>query len=141
MKRYGTTIFLIFTIITLCAPSMAQSRKNYLNRARLMLDFAVRTNEYVRQRLLDTELANFAHAMAEKNVLEAEKMTPPASLSLLHPHLLLVLENTERALAYAEKGELAKYRKQQRTLKKELHLLEAIAQRERIDLYIWGYSP
>lgn len=106
-----------------------------------MLAFAVRTNEYVRQRLLDRDLANYAHAMAETNVLEAEKMTPPNNLSLLHPHLLLVLENTERTLAHAKKGDLGKYRKQARTLKKEMQLLEAIAERERVDLYLWGQTP
>jgi len=141
MKRVITVTLLFLISGTICIETLGQSKKNYLNRARLMLDFAVRTNEYVRQRLMDKELAHFAHTMVEKNVSEAEKMTPPSSLSLLHPHLLLVLENTERALSHAKKGEFAKYRKQQRTLKKELQLLEAIAERERIDLYIWGYAP
>lgn len=141
MKKITNIVVLIVAIGAICSPAVGESKKNYLNRARLMLDLAVRTNEYVRQRLQDKELASFAHAMAEKNVSEAEKMTPPSNFGILHPHLLLVLENTERALAYAEQGELAKYRKYQRTLKKELQLLEAIAQRERIDLYIWGYAP
>lgn len=141
MKKIITASILFLIIGAICPQTFGQSRKNYLNRARLMLDFAVRTNEYVRQRLMDKELAHFAHTMAEKNVSEAEKMTPPSSLSIMHPHLLLVLENTERALSHAKKGEFAKYRKQQRTLQKELHLLEAIAERERIDLYIWGRTP
>ena len=141
MKKILITSLLLLFSGALSSSALGQSKKNYLNRARLMLDFAVRTNEYVRQRLMDKELASFAHTMVEKNVLEAEKITPPSSLSLLHPHLLHVLENTERALSYAKKEDFAKYRKQLRTLKKELQLLEAIAERERIDLYIWGYTP
>jgi hypothetical protein len=115
----------------------AESKKEYQNRFRLMLDYAVRTNEYVRQRLGDRKLAAYAHAMAERNAGEAERMTPPAQYALLHPHFLLVLENIERSFFFVQKGDLAQYRHHQKVVRRELQLLEALAERERLELYMW----
>lgn len=116
----------------------AEGVKEYENRFRLMLDYAVRIDEYVRQRLGDKGLAAYAQAMAERNAAEAERMTPPQQYALLHPHLLLILENIERAFYFAARGNLDKYRYHEKTVRKEVQLLEAIAEREHIDLYVGG---
>jgi len=115
----------------------AQTKPEYQNRFRLMLDFAVRTNEYMRQHLGDKGLARYAHAMMEKNAQEAEKMTPPSKFTLLHPHFLLVLENIERSFFFAARGEMERYRHHQKVVRKEIHLLEALAEREQLELYLW----
>jgi hypothetical protein len=117
--------------------ALTENKKEYQNQFRLMLDYAVRTNEYMRQRLGDKALANYAHAMAETNASEAEQMTPPPVFASVHPHFLLVLENIERSFFYVAKGNLAKYRSHQKIVRKELHLLEVLAERENLELYLW----
>jgi hypothetical protein len=116
----------------------AESKQEYQNRIRLMLDFAVRTNEYVRQHLGDRGLSAYSHAMAERNAIEAERMTPPGKYAVIHPHVLLVLENIERALFFSARGDMARYRHHQKVVRKELHILEAMAERERLELYVWS---
>ena len=65
-------------------------------------------------------------------------MTPPERYVLLHPHFLLVLENIERSFFYAARGDLKRYRRYQKIVRKELHLLETMAEREQLELYMWG---
>jgi hypothetical protein len=140
MKRTGMyralvgALFLLF----LGATASAETKQEYENRARAMMDFAVRMDGYVRSHLGDKKLAAYAQAMAEKNATEAEKMTPPAPFSMLHPHLLLALENIERCFYFAAKGDIPQYRRHQKMVRKELQLVEALAEREHLDLYIWG---
>jgi hypothetical protein len=76
--------------------------------------------------------------MAEKNAREAERMTPPDNFRMLHPHFLLVLENIERSFYHVAKGDLGKYRHHQKIVRKELNLVEALAEKENVDLYLWG---
>lgn len=138
MRCRVMALLVALAVATGGGPAAAESKLEYQNRFRLMLDFAVRTNEYVRQHLSDRGLAAYAHAMAERNAVEAERMTPPKGFALLHPHFLLVLENIERSFYFAAKGELARYRHHQKVVRKELQLLETMAERERLDLYMWG---
>jgi hypothetical protein len=120
--------------------AQGETKKEYQNRFRLMLDYAVRTNEYLRRRLGDRKLAAYAQSMAERNAAEAERMTPPQQYSLLHPHFLLVLENIERSFHFVSKGDLGNYRRHQKVVRRELQLLETLAERERLDLYMWDRS-
>jgi len=85
-------------------PCGAENKKEYQNQFRMMLDFAVRTNEYVRGRLGDRALVGYAQAMAETNARQAERMTPPKSYRVVHPHFLLVLGNVERSFHFAAAG-------------------------------------
>ena len=133
-----TSVWILAAVIALSsAVAHAESKQEYQNRFLAMLDFAVRTNEYVRQHLGDKGLSKWAHSMAEKNALEAERMTPPKSYALLHPHFLLVLENIERSFYFSAKGEMGRYRHYQKVVRKELGLLENMAQRARLKIYMW----
>jgi hypothetical protein len=118
--------------------SRGESKQEYQNRFRVMLDYAVRLNDYVRGHLGDKKLAVYANAMAVSNASYAEQMTPPEMYRQVHPHFLLVLENIERSLHFAAKGRLADYRHHQKIVRKELQLLEALAERANLDLYLWG---
>ena len=125
-------------VLGLGTPSHAESKQEYQNRFRVMVDFAVRLNDYIRSHLGDKKLASYAQAMSERNADEAEKMTPPPKYNMLHPHFLLVLENIERSFYFAAKGDLSQYRHHQKLVQKELRLLEALAERAGLDLYLWG---
>jgi hypothetical protein len=138
MNKISTAAIFALAIVLLSFETGAETKKEYENRIQLMFDFAVRTNEYVHQRLGDKGLASYAHAMAERNASEAERMTPPSQYTLLHPHLLLVLENIERSFFFVEKGDMSQYRHHQKLVRKEIQILETLAERERLDLYLWG---
>ena len=68
-------------------------------------------------------------------------MTPPPPYTVFHPHFLLVLENIERSFFFASQGKLSHYRRHERVVRRELQILEAMAQQKRLDLYMWekGY--
>lgn len=120
------------------AAGQAETRQEYENRIRVMMDYAVRLDDYVRAHLGDKKLAAYAQVMAEKNASEAEKMTPPEAYAMLHPHLLLAMENIERCFYYASKSDLGQYRHHQKMVRKELQLIDILAEKEHLDLYIWG---
>jgi hypothetical protein len=136
--KLGLWLVTALTVLGFSATSQAESKQEYQNRFRVMVDFGVRLNDYIRQHLGDKKLASYAQAMSEQNVGEAEKMTPPKKYSMLHPHFLLVLENIERSFHFAAKGDLSQYRHHQKLVQKELRLLEALAERAGLDLYLWG---
>ena len=128
----------LLSALTQSPAAGAESKQEYENRIRLMMDYAVRLDDYVRTHLGDRKLAAYAQVMAEKNASEAEKMSPPECYSMLHPHLLLSLENIERSFYFASKGDMAQYRRHQKMVRKELQLVEALAEKEHLDVYIWG---
>ena len=100
-----------------------------------LLDEIFNTNEHLDA---DELMRRFLETMAEQNATQAERMTPPDNYRMLHPHFLLVLENIERSFHYAAKGDLAKYRQHQKIVRKELNLVEALAEKENLELYLWG---
>lgn len=77
---------------------------SYLDRAALLVTQASSDADYLRARLSDKELARIIHAMAEARVTAATGMAVPKEVAQAHPHLLLVLENYERAAEAAKDG-------------------------------------
>ncbi len=99
------------TTFALCAlfvalPAWAGS---YLDRASLLLDEARREGDLLQPRTHDKELVMVVHALAEARARVASKMECPAAVSRAHPHLLLVLENSERAADAAAQGNFKKF--------------------------------
>ena len=137
MKKISIVLLMILATALASPVAFGENKKEYQNKFRLMLDYAVRTNEYVRRYLGDKSLVAYAQAMAEKNASQAERMTPPKKYTMIHPHFLLVLENIERSFYFASKGDLANYRRHQKIVRREIHLLEALAEREHLDQYMW----
>lgn len=137
-QRHFTPTLILLLATSFGASSRAESKQEYQNRFQVMLDYAVRLDDYVRAHLGDKKLASYANAMAERNAQEAEQMTPPEAYRKAHPHFLLVLENIERSFHFAAKGRLANYRRHQKIVRKELRLLEALAEQANLDLYLWG---
>ena len=138
MTRSKSIMMLVLAVaVMFCAPVRAESKREYQQRFQMMLDYAVRSNEYIRRHLGDRGLCAYAAEMAAKNADAAEQMTPPPLYADLHPHFLLVLENIERAFYYASKGKQDRYRHHQKIVRKELRILEAMAEKERLQLYLW----
>ena len=65
-------------------------------------------------------------ALAEARVKVARKMECPEAVAKAHPHLLLVLENLERAADAASKGNFKKFMEHLTTARNEDRTFRAI---------------
>jgi hypothetical protein len=74
---------------------------SYLNRAALLLNGSRAERDMVLPRSNDKELVRVVHAVAKARSASARNMEIPKVIVAAHPHLLLVLENCERAYAAA----------------------------------------
>lgn len=90
------------------APSAAWAG-SYLNRAALLLDGSHADREMIRSRSHDKDLLEVVHRVATARAEAAKDMDVPAVVAAAHPHLLLALENTERAAAVAKSGSQQKF--------------------------------
>lgn len=95
-------------VCCLAAPSMAWAG-SYLNRAALLLTQAGKDADYLRARVTDRELAQVVHKLALARVEAASSMDVPKEVAQAHPHLLLVLENYERAANAARAGQTQRF--------------------------------
>ena len=81
----------------------------YLNSAALLLAQASTEGDYLRARINDKELADLIHKLSDARLAAAKTMLVPKEVVQAHPHLLLVLENYERAADSATRGEAEKF--------------------------------
>jgi hypothetical protein len=98
----------------------------YVQRAVLVLDGVRRTVRWVEVHPGNEELARFALPILEQHVALAGRTTPPGDLRVAHPHLLLVTENAERAVAALARGDATAFRQHLRTMREELRTLQAV---------------
>lgn len=82
---------------------------SYLDRAGLMLDEARKEGDMLQPRTNDKELVRVILALAEARAKVASQMECPAEVARAHPHLLLVLANSERAVDAAAQGNFKKF--------------------------------
>ena len=101
-SRLGIAAALALAVLLVAPRASAGS---YLDRAALLLSQAGSEADYLRARLSDRELARMVHALAAARLKAATSMSVPKEVAQAHPHLLLVLENYERACDAAEQGE------------------------------------
>jgi hypothetical protein len=92
----------------LLAPTSAWAG-TYLNSASLLLAQASSEGDYLRARINDKELAELIHRLANARLEAAKNILVPKEVVQAHPHLLLVLENYERAADAATRGEGEKF--------------------------------
>ncbi|HET7541288.1 MAG TPA: hypothetical protein VFK05_15525 [Polyangiaceae bacterium] len=81
----------------------------YLNSAALLLSQSSKEGDYLRARIGDKDLAELIHKLASARLEAAKGMLVPKEVVQAHPHLLLVLENYERAADAATRGESEKF--------------------------------
>jgi hypothetical protein len=99
---------------------------SYLDRAALLVAQASSDADYLRSRLSDRELARIVHAMAEARVTAATGMAVPKEVAQAHPHLLLVLENYERAAEAAKDGASQRFLIYQQRARDEERVLRGV---------------
>ncbi|NLN63356.1 MAG: hypothetical protein GX146_10820 [Myxococcales bacterium] len=137
MKKMLAVLLVVVGVQVVAQAAQAQSLRHYENRFVLMLDMAVRYNDYMRQRLEDRRLCAYAQLMTQANAREAEQMTPPPKYEMMHPHFLLVLKNIERSFYFAAEGRMQQYRNHQNIARRELRILEELAQRAGVSIWLF----
>ena len=118
---FVASLALVITVAT------AARAGTYLDTAALLLDGSHRSTEWVRTHLWDDTLATIAHELSEARVKSGRAMSVPHEVAKAHPHLLLSLEASERAMAAAAEGErrrflqlVAQAREEERTFREIL---------------------
>ncbi|WP_231511855.1 hypothetical protein [Chondromyces apiculatus] len=106
MGKVFVAFALMLSGLLFALPTWAGS---YLDRASLLLDEARREGDLLQPRTHDRELVLVIQALAEARVKAARKMECPAAVAKVHPHLLLVMENSERAADAAVQGNFKKF--------------------------------
>jgi hypothetical protein len=103
--------YTVLGLLTVSVPFLSSSAwaGTYLNSAALLLAQATGEADYLRARINDKDLAQLIHQLAEARLAAAKGMLVPKEVVQAHPHLLLVLENCERAADAATRGETEKF--------------------------------
>ncbi len=96
-------------LATLALATASAWAGTYLNSASLLLAQASSEGDYLRARINDKELAELIHRLANARLEAAKNILVPKEVVQAHPHLLLVLENYERAADAATRGEGEKF--------------------------------
>lgn len=116
------------------APPPPSAHREYLQRLVLVLDGIRRTLRWVEMHPGNEPLARFSLPLAQQYVTMTGHMTPTPDLRLLHPHLLLIAENAERAIAAHGGGDVRGYRAHLRTVREELRTLQSVLHHLEIEL-------
>ena len=111
---------------TVHAQSDARRERLYLTSLSLVVDGARRLVGLCEGNGGEAEFARFARPLAERYVELASRMLPPPKATVVHPHLVLVVENLERALDAAAASDGGGYQKRVRIAREELLNLEAV---------------
>jgi len=99
---------------------------SYLDRIGLLVRQARGEADYLEYRLGDKELAELVHKLATARLAAARDMLIPKEVVQAHPHLLLMLENCERAADAAEAGERMRFVTFQRKARDEEQMFRSI---------------
>jgi hypothetical protein len=105
-RRQWVAAALLLGSLLLVGPAWAGS---YLDRVALLITQATQEADYLRAHLSDRELARTVHKLAAARLKAAATMQIPKEVAVAHPHLLLVLENYERAADAAEAGQTTRF--------------------------------
>ncbi len=104
MKKLVIALTVLFTV----ALSSVAWSGSYLDRAALLLDESRKEGDVLEPRTFDKETVLVIKAMAEARVKVGRSMIVPEKVAKAHPHLLLVLENNQRAAEAAADGNFKK---------------------------------
>ena len=98
-------LFIAVVVLALALRAAPASAGTYLWSAALLLDETHRSDDWMQWHYGDPKLADLLHDLAEARVKCGRKLLVPKEADRAHPHLLLALELSERAMAAAVEGE------------------------------------
>jgi len=123
-RRWAAAVW-VLAMLLLVGPAWAGS---YLDRAALLVTQGGQEAEYLRAHLSDRELARTVHKLTAARLKAAGTMQVPKEVVLAHPHLLLVLENYERAADAAAAGQTARFLEHLQRARDEEVILRGVLQ-------------
>jgi len=126
MKRTRVTLWACLLVVSFVLPAWAGS---YLDRAALLLTEANHAGHLLRTRLGDKEFMHLVHEMSNARLEAATHMLVPKEVAVAHPHLLMVLENFERAADAAENHEPQSFLLHLQKATEEERILRSIVER------------
>ena len=127
--------WLLPIVVVLCASDAnAETRREYVRRAALVLGSVVHIESWVERNKEDLGLCSIAQAVAERSVELANHLTPPPELRGIHPHLLMAIEHAERAYFFASSGDQRGFTHHLRAAREERRILLQLAAEEGVDL-------
>ncbi len=99
---------------------------SYLDSASLLVAQAMQEAAYLRRKLYDRELARLIHRLAKARLETGRKLLVPPEVIQAHPHLLLMLENCERAAEAAVAREAREFLKHLQAARDEEELFRVV---------------
>lgn len=130
MKR---ALALVLLSLSLLVAQIAHAAP-YLDVAALLLDESRRGVAWVERRLHDKQLIETAHRLSEARVQAARFIEVPKNADRAHPHLLLTLETTERALFAATSGDMKRFVRLMRQAREEERTYRELLQQSKMTL-------
>jgi hypothetical protein len=122
------------TLTTARAEPDQRRPRVYLAELAMLIEGARRLLLWTETYIGEPEFARFAHPMAEGYVDMAGRLVPPEKLINAHPHLLMVVENVERALDAAAAGDTPAFRQRARIVREELLTLDSVLKQLKLRL-------
>ena len=116
----------VLVALGVVATAAAAWAGTYLDRCTLIVREATHEADYLQYRLNNRELARIIHTVAEARLAAARDTEVPKEVTLAHPHMLLMLENYERASAAAMEGEAQRFIVYQRHARDEEQIFRSI---------------
>lgn len=123
LKQSFAAVALVAFGATLAFDAWAGS---YLDRVGLLVRQGRSEADYLEYRVANRELAELVHRMAVARLSAARDTAVPKEVTQAHPHLLLMLENCERAADAAEVGESDRFVIYQRRARDEEQIFRSI---------------
>ena len=123
LRRFVAALFVALASLGLAPLARGGS---YLDRAALMLDEARREGDMLQPRTADKEMVLVVKTLAEARAKVGRKMEVPAAVVRAAPHLLLVLENYERAAEAADEGNFKKFMEHLNTARDEEKIFRSL---------------
>jgi hypothetical protein len=140
MTNSATTVFArraragFFACLALVLVAVNAWAGPYLDRAGILVGEMRRANEFLQAHAGDKELAAIVREAAEARVKAARKMSVPKEVASMHPHLLLALENAERAAAAAHEGTFERFGHHLRVSRDEESVFRSMLAQQKYDL-------
>ena len=119
-------LFACSVVALACAWATPAWAGSYLDRAALLLDEARREGDMLQPRTFDKELVLIVKTLAEARARVGRQMEVPPAVVKAHPHLLLVLESSERAADAAADGNFKKFMEHLMTARDEERTFRAL---------------
>jgi hypothetical protein len=124
-------LFAVLAMLTWALPARAGT---YLASAALLLDESRRSDEWMQWHYGDVKLADLLHQLSEARVKCGRKLLVPKEADTAHPHLLLALEASERAMAAALDGQAKHFLKLVAQAHDEARMFRAILSQQNMTL-------